>query len=150
MGQGSLIEEELSRSVIGAFYEVYNELGFGYSEHVHVQGLARELVSRGHSVALEFPVDVFYKGELLCTQRLDLLVDSTLIVETKSSETLPPLAMRQLQNYLRCTNLEVGLLLHFGPAPKFYRRVVSNSEQRQQDHDQKNKGNPLRNDIERI
>ena len=129
-------------------------LGSVISEHVHVQGLARELVSRGHSVSLEFPVDVFYKGDLLCTQRIDLLVDNTLIVETKSSEILPPLAMRQLQNYLRCTNLEIGLLLHFGPEPKFYRRVVSNSERRQQDQDQeqdqKNKGNPLRNDIERM
>ena len=128
MGQGELIEEELTRSVISGFFAVYNEMGFGFGEHIHVRALSRELGSRGHLVAREVEAPVFYKGEYLCTQRLDMVVDRTLIVEAKSSELLPPTAMRQLQNYLRCTNLEIGLLLHFGPEPKFYRRVLPNSK----------------------
>src|SRR5687767_1274861 len=106
MGQGGLIEEELTRSVIGAFFEVYNELGFGFAEHVHVRALSRELLSRGHRVARELDVPVDYKGEFLCTQRIDVVVDNTLIVETKSTEALPPTSMRQLQNYLRCTDID--------------------------------------------
>ena len=124
MARGALIEEELTRSLIGAFFEVYNELGFGFAEHVHVRALTRELLSRGHRVAREVEVPVDYKGEFLCTQRLDVVVDDALIVETKSTEILPPTSVRQLQNYLRCTDIEVGLLLHFGPEPRFYRRFL--------------------------
>lgn len=125
MLRGKLIEDALTGSVIGAFYEVYNELGFGFLEHVHIKALNRELSDRGHSVVLEEPVRIYYKGHDLCSQRLDMVVDGRLIVEVKSSELLPPLAFRQLNNYLKATRLEVGLLLHFGPEPKFYRRVVS-------------------------
>lgn len=127
-GTGALVEEELTRSVIGAFFEVYNEVGFGFLEHVHILALERELAAHGHLVSLEVPVQIMYKGHFLCAQRLDMIVDNTLIVETKFSEVLPPTAMRQLQNYLRCTNLELGLLLHFGPKPRFFRRFLPNSQ----------------------
>jgi len=147
MGQGGLIEEELTRSVIGAFFEVYNELGFGFAEHVHVRALSRELLSRGHRVARELDVPVDYKGEFLCTQRIDVVVDNTLIVETKSTEALPPTPMRQLQNYLRCTDIEIGLLLHFGPEPKFYRRFLPNSQKKSKN---KNQITALKNDMERM
>lgn len=118
------------RSAIGAFFEVYNDLGFGFLERVHIRALVREFQSRGHVIAQEKEVAVRYKNEYLCTQRLDLVVDNRLIVETKSSELLPPTAMRQLHNYLRCTDLEVGLLLHFGPKPKFYKRILPNSQKK--------------------
>jgi GxxExxY protein len=68
-------------------------------------------------------VRVFYKGEELGTQRLDMIVDETLVVETKSTSVLHHTAPRQVFNYLRATNLEVGLSLHFGPRPHFYRLI---------------------------
>jgi len=126
MHSDQLIEKQLTESVIGAFYEVYNNLGYGFLEHVHAKGLETELRSRRHRVARETNVRVHYKGRLLCTQRIDILVDERLIVEIKSSELLPAPAMSQLRNYLKATNIEVGLLLHFGPKPKFYRQVMSN------------------------
>jgi len=127
MRDTDLIAKKLTESVIGAFYEVYNNLGYGFLEHVHAKGLERELRTRGHKVARETNVRVLYKGKHLCTQRIDMLVDDTLIIEIKSSETLPAPAMSQLRNYLKATNVEVGLLLHFGPKPRFYRQVMSNS-----------------------
>ena len=130
MPRGKLIDDDLSGSVIGAFYEVYRELGFGFLEHVHVKAMEKELGIRGHTVAREFPVTVFYKGEDICQQRLDMLVDNRLVVEVKSSLVLPPTAVRQLCNYLRATHFEVGLVLHFGAEPRFYRRVMSNSGKR--------------------
>ena len=130
MGQGELIQEELTRSVIGAFFEVYNELGFGFLENTYVIALERELTARGHLVEREVSIAVRYKGEFLTMQRLDMIVDKTLVVETKSSLLLPPTAMRQLQNYLRSTDLELGLLLHFGSEPRCYRRFVPNSKNR--------------------
>src|SRR3982750_2146895 len=95
-----LIEEDLTRSVIGAFYTVYTELGYGFLENVYVLALERELVKRGHTVRREVGMPVFYFGEQLCTYRCDVLVDDKLIVESKSGELLPPSSIRQLRNYL--------------------------------------------------
>jgi len=68
-----------------------------------------------------------YKGEELGTQRLDMIVDDKLVVETKSTYELHKAAVRQVYNYLRATRLEVGLLLHFGPEPKFYRLICQHT-----------------------
>jgi len=125
-----LIEGDLTSAVIGAFFEVYNELGFGFLEHVHISALEREMRTRGLRPAREVAARVDYKGEDLCSYRLDMVVNEKLIVEVKSSELLPPTSMRQLCNYLRSTDYEVGLLLHFGPEPKFYRRILTKDMKR--------------------
>ena len=127
MSRVALRSEELTRSIIGAFFHVYNALGFGFLEHVYVMALERELVKRGHRVARELAVQVRYEGEELCVQRLDMVVDHKVIVETKSTLELHPSARRQLFNYLRATNLEIGLLLHFGPKPAVHREICENA-----------------------
>lgn len=118
---GELIEGELTHSVIGAFYEVYNALGYGFLERVYMTALEHELRARGHEVRREVAVPVSYKGADVGTQRLDMVVGGAVIVEAKSTEVLHPTASRQLFSYLRATPMEVGLLLHFGPKPRFYR-----------------------------
>jgi GxxExxY protein len=123
MARGELIEERLTHSVIGAFFEVYNTLGYGFLEHLYVLALERELQARGHRVAREVGIPVSYKGQELGLQRLDMIVDNTLAIETKSTAELHESATRQLYNYLKATALEVGLLLHFGPKPHFHRIV---------------------------
>jgi GxxExxY protein len=122
-----LIEESLTRSVIGAFFEVYNTLGFGFLEHLYVMALERELKARGHRVAREVWVRVTYKDDELGIQRIDMIVDDKLVVETKASSKLHESATRQLYNYLRATNLEVGLLLHFGTKASFHRQICRNT-----------------------
>lgn len=121
-----LIHERLTHSVIGAFFEVYHTLGFGFLEHVYVASLTRELHDRGHNVGREVSIPVIYKVEEVARQRLDMIVDHKLVIEVKSTETLHEGAARQVSSYLRSTNLEVGLLLHFGPRPQFYRVVCIN------------------------
>jgi GxxExxY protein len=121
-----LYEGELTHSVIGAFYEVHNNLGFGFLERFYVMALERELLERGHRVAREVSVNVFYKGQELGSQRLDLIVDEKLVVETKATSDLHRSATRQLYNYLKATNLELGLVLHFGPQARFYRVICRN------------------------
>lgn len=123
MTQDWLIEEKLTHSIIGAFYDVYNELGYGFLEHLYVVALERELISRGHDVGREVGVCVRYKGHEVGFQRLDLIVDRRVIVETKSTQDLHKSATRQVYNYLKATGMEVGLLLHFGPEPRFYRLI---------------------------
>ena len=114
-------DEARLRSIIGAFYEAYNHLGFGYLESVYAAAIERELSRSGHTVQREVGVLVYYKGEPLLKQRIDLLVDSVTVVELKATENLPPFATRQLYNYLRATDLQDGLLLHFGKKPRFFR-----------------------------
>lgn len=118
-----LVEEELTKSIIGGFYAVYRALGFGFLEHVYSAVLERELARRGHSVGREVLVPIYYGGELAAYQRLDMLVDNRVVIENKTGERLHPIAERQLYNYLRCTNLEIGLLFHFGHEPKFHRVI---------------------------
>jgi GxxExxY protein len=126
MAESDLIESPLTRSVIGAFFEVYNSLGYGFLEHVYITSLERELLDRGHRVAREMSVRIAYKGTEVAQQRLDMVVDGKVIVETKSTQDLHRGAERQVYNYLRATGLQVGLLLHFGPEAKFYRIVYKN------------------------
>jgi GxxExxY protein len=125
-----LIYEKLTYSVIGAFYEVYYTLGYGFLEHVYVASLTRELRSRKHDLDREVSVPVLYKGEEVARQRLDMIVDQQLVLEVKSTRTLHDGSVRQVENYLRATNLEVGLLLHFGPQPRFYRVISTNNTAR--------------------
>ena len=121
-----LLEEALTRSIIGAFYEVYNNLGFGFLEHLYVLALEQELLARGHTVTRQVSVPVFYKGRELGCQRLDMIVDGKVVVEVKSTLDLHSAAHRQLRNYLKGTRLEIGLLLHFGPEPRFFRVINTN------------------------
>lgn len=122
-----LRHEQITESIIGVFYEVYNCLGFGFLEHLYVVAMERELIARGHRVLREYGVEIFYKGAPLGRQRLDLVVDEVVVVETKSTYDLHPAARRQLCSYLRGSRIEVGLLLHFGPKPRFYREYFPNA-----------------------
>ena len=121
-----MIEEGLTRSVIGSFYDVHRELGFGYRELIYCSALERALVKKGHRVDREVAVMVYFRGEPLARQTLDMVIDDKLVVETKSTERLHPESTRQLFGYLCATNLELGLLLHFGRQPKFHRVIYEN------------------------
>lgn len=119
-----LEEATLTHSIIGAFFEVFNVLGFGFSESVYVSALERELRRRGHEVEREYSVRVLYKGEEIAWQRLDLVVGGKVVVEVKTGLALPAPGSTQLRSYLRATRLQIGLLFHFGPKPRFLRRTL--------------------------
>jgi GxxExxY protein len=121
MNSALLKHRELTGSIIGSFYEVYNYFGWGLLESLYAAALERELRAKGHLVAREYAVEVLYKGEPIGFQRLDMVVDATVVVEIKSTPAVHPMFKRQLISYLRATRLDTGLLLHFGPAPKAYR-----------------------------
>jgi GxxExxY protein len=127
-----LAVERLTHLVLKAFYRVYNRLGFGFLERVYVKALEIELRRLGLRVAREVLVRIYYDGEFLCHYRIDMVVNEKLVVEVKSTYELRREAPRQLLNELRATTLEVGLLLHFGPEPKFYRLHAPNSQKKHQ------------------
>ena len=121
--------ELITRSIIGAFYEVYNTLGFGFFEQVYSEAMQVELHARGHKVGREVWVPVYYKGNPLSRQRMDMVVDDKVIVENKSTLRLPESTPRQLTSYLHATPLEVGLILHFGMNPRFHRFIWTGPHQ---------------------
>lgn len=123
---GGLVNEALTRSVIGSFYDVYNELGFGYRQLIYALAMERDLLSKGHRVDREVAVMVYFRGEPLARQTLDMVINEQLVVEIKSTERLHPDGTRQLFSYLCATKLELGLLLHFGREPKFHRVICEN------------------------
>lgn len=118
-----LPEWDRARVIIGAFYETYNALDYGHLESVYREALLIELRLRGLRAVAEVPVQVRYKNHVVGTFRTDILVDNRVVVELKATSVLGPTDKRQLLNYLRSTTLDVGLLLHYGPEPKFYRLV---------------------------
>lgn len=116
---------QLTESVIGAFYDVYNELRYGFLEQIYVEALVRLLRRKGHEVQREVPADVYFQGDIVGRQKLDIVVDRKLVLEIKSTHDLNPICHRQLLSYLRATGLELGLVLHFGPEAKFYRTICT-------------------------
>jgi GxxExxY protein len=127
---GTLAQERLTRSAIGAFYEVYNALGFGFLESVYSAAMEMVLKQRGHRVAREVPVTAYLLGTAIARQRIDMIVDECLVIENKTASKYPLGAERQLYNYLRATDLELGLLFNFGMEPKFGRRISTNPTRR--------------------
>jgi GxxExxY protein len=116
-----LPEGRITGEIIGVFFNVYNALGFGFLESVYRRAMRDDLRARGLDVKDESPISVRYNGREVGHFRLDLLVEDRVAVELKATMLLGPTDKRQLLNYLRATNLEVGLLLHFGPDARFIR-----------------------------
>ena len=116
-----LVEQELTHKIIGGFFETYNELGFGFRESIYKRGLEIVLRRRGLLVEREFPVEVFFQGTQIGFHRIDMLVEGRVIIEAKATHKLLYADKLQLMNYLAAMNLEVGLLLHFGPTARFVR-----------------------------
>ena len=129
MANGDLVRERISHSVIGAFYKVYNTLGYGFLELLYVRALEYELKRRGHSVFREFPVQVRYEGLDIGTFRLDMVVEDRVIVEVKATHSIDKSVDRQVYNYLKASSLPMALLLHFGPKPGIRRLILRQREE---------------------
>jgi GxxExxY protein len=119
--------QELSKEIIGIYYHVYNELGYGFLEKVYQNAFAIELLSRGYQIEKHKKINVFYKNEIVGEYIPDIVVDSKLIIELKCVEFLVEAHECQLINYLRATECEVGLILNFGKDPQFIRKIFTNN-----------------------
>lgn len=126
----NLEHEGLTAQIIKAFYKVYNTLGFGFLEKVYENALSVELRRSGFVVAQQQPLRVYYEGELVGDYYADVVVDNTVIIELKAAEAITEAHEAQLLNYLKATEIEVGLLLNFGPKPEFKRKVYANERKK--------------------
>jgi GxxExxY protein len=119
--------KDLTENIIRAFYSVYNELGYGFLEKVYVQAMLLELHKSGISAVAEYPIKVYYHQAVIGEYYADILVDNKVIVEIKATKTLAEEHEAQLLNYLKATEIEVGLLLNFGVKPEIKRKAFNNS-----------------------
>jgi len=125
-----LLHQSLTDRIIKVYYDVYNELGYGFLEKVYHNALLIELRLQGFDVVSQKKIDVYYKSEGVGVYYADIVVNDIIILEIKAAEFLAKDFEYQLVNYLRATTMEVGLLLNFGPKPEFRRKVFENSRKR--------------------
>jgi GxxExxY protein len=116
-----------SDAILKIYYEVYNTLGYGFLEKVFQNAMCLELKNQGYHVEIHKQIKVYYKGIVVGEYYADLLIDETIILELKACECLMDAHKAQLINYLKATNIEVGLLLNFGEKPEFKRFIYTNN-----------------------
>jgi GxxExxY protein len=113
--------------ILSAFFKVYNILGYGFLEKVYENALCNELQKSNISATKQFPIKVFYDNSVVGEYFADLMIDNKIIVEIKTSKSLCIENEYQLINYLKATNIEVGLLLNFGEKAEFKRKILTNN-----------------------
>lgn len=118
---------ETTEKIIGVFYEVYNELGHGFLESVNEEAMAMALAQAGLHVERQMPLKVTFRGIVIGDFRADVIVERAVILELKAASSIGPAHEAQLLNYLRAAEIEVGLLMNFGPKAQFKRLVFENS-----------------------
>ena len=121
-----MLHKEITSEIIAAFYAVYNILGYGFLEKVYENALILELRKKGLTVKKQVPIKVKYEGQIIGEYFADLFVEDKVIVELKAVEKIISVHNAQLLNYLKATEMEVGLLLNFGPKAEFKRKIFTN------------------------
>ena len=125
-----MLHKEITDEIFRSFYKVYNTLGYGFLEKVYENAMYIELTNAGLNCEKQRPIDVFYKELRIGNYFADIVVEDTIIIELKAAERLAEEHEAQLINYLKATDMEVGLLLNFGKTAQFKRKVYSNQGQR--------------------
>ena len=122
-----LKHQELTETIIGVFFEVYNELGHGFLESVYERAFEVALTAKGLDVRRQVQVPVWFRGHKVGDFVADVLVNRLVLLELKAARSLDSSHEAQLLNYLRATEIEVGLLFNFGIKPEFRRLAFDNS-----------------------
>jgi len=128
-GRG-LLHGDLTETIISVFFEVYNEVGYGFLESVYQNSMLVAFAARGVATDDEARIRVWFRGREVGRFRADILVDNTVIVELETARSIDAAHKAKLLNYLRATDKEVGLLLNFGPKPEFQRFVFQNERKK--------------------
>jgi GxxExxY protein len=124
--EDKLLHKDLTDKIISSFYQVYNDLGYGFLERVYQNALYFALIDMGLQCEAEKSIKVYHNSRVVGDYRADLLVEDCVLLELKASEELNSANEKQLINYLKATDIEVGLLLNFGKKPQFKRKVFAN------------------------
>jgi len=123
-----MLQRELTDCIIGAFYTVYNTLGYGFLEKNYENAMLIELRKLGLDVEQQRPLAVYYEGVVVGEYFADIIVNHSVIIELKAAEAIRKEHAAQLTNYLKATGVEVGLLFNFGPTAEFKRVIFTQNK----------------------
>ena len=123
-----MLHQDLTEKIIKAFYTVYNTLGYGFLEKVYENALMIELQKMELQTVQQKCIQVLYDGYVVGDYFADIIINGLVIVEIKTAEGLREEHSNQLLNYLKATDIEIGLLLNFGKAPEFKRLIFTNDK----------------------
>ena len=122
----TLLHKTITDAVLKIYFDVYNQLGSGFLEKVYQNAMYFELKNKGFKVEAQKQIKVYFRKQLVGEYYADLIVEDKVIVELKATELLMNVHVAQTLNYLKATEIEVGLLLNFGEEPEFKRMIYTN------------------------
>jgi len=117
----------LTGKILGAFFQLHKEMGYGFSERVYQASFAILLEELGLDIEQQKPIKVYFHNKVVGEYVADMIVNGVVLLELKAIEKLADVHSAQLLNYLKSTEIEVGLLLNFGPQAEFRRKIYDNS-----------------------
>ncbi len=128
-GQKRMFEgkhSDLSDKIIKVFYEIYNELGFGFNEKIYQKAFGIALRQIGLKVEEQMPIKVYFRGQEIGEYFADIVVNDAILIELKAVSQMLEEHEAQLLNYLKSTKIEVGYVMNFGKSATFKRKVLDN------------------------
>jgi GxxExxY protein len=128
--QPGLKYADVSEKIIGAFYDVYNELGHGFLESIYEESMLIALRQLGLNVNRQVPIPVWFRGQKVGDFRADVCVDHCVLLELKCAKNLDPAHEAQILHYPKSTDIEIGMLLNFGLKPQFRRLIFDNERKK--------------------
>ena len=124
----NLLHKDTTDIILKSFYKVYNNLGYGFLEKVYENALLYELRNHGLNCEKQKPIKVYYEQIQVGEYYADIIVNECIILELKAAESIAEEHEFQLINYLKATEIEIGLLLNFGKNPEFKRKIFTNNK----------------------
>lgn len=121
---------DVTEKIIGIFYDVYNELGYGFLECIYEESLTIALHQAGLTANRQIPLPVWFRGHKVGEFRADVLVENCVLLELKAARSLDAAHEAQLLHYLKSTEVEIGMLLNFGTRPQFRRLIFDNDRKK--------------------
>ena len=121
-----LLHEEITEKIIKSYFKVYNSLGYGFLEKVYENAMAIELRKLGLDVKCQYPISVIYECEIVGVYFADIIVNNLVVIELKSTKEISEENECQLMNYLKATQIELGLLMNFGKVAEYKRKIFTN------------------------
>ena len=132
--KSDLLYPELSYQIIGILFDIFTEMGYGYKENQYQKAVEIALKSTGIEYEKELPVKISYKGKFVTTLYLDFLIDSKIVLELKQGSRFNKKDVEQVYNYLKSTNLKLGIIARFTKSGVRFMRIVNID-----DHDESTK-----------
>lgn len=126
MDSGKILFKDESYKIIGCCMKIHNELGAGFLEAVYEEVLEKEFIKENIPYQKQVRLNLYYEGvKLNKTYRADFICYDKIIVEIKAVSQVPLAFYKQLHNYLKATNLELGMLINFGAPSLYYNRILN-------------------------